>query len=68
MAAQYRPADLVICRAGATTVAEVTALGKAAVFIPYPHAADDHQRRNARHVVDAGAAEMIDEGQLSGNL
>ena len=68
MAAQYRPADLVICRAGATTVAEVTALGKAAVFIPYPHAADDHQRRNARHVVDAGAAEMIDEGQLSGRL
>jgi len=68
MAAQYGQADLVICRAGATTVAEVTALGKAAVFIPYPHAADDHQRRNARHLVDAGAAEMIDEGQLSGRL
>jgi UDP-N-acetylglucosamine--N-acetylmuramyl-(pentapeptide) pyrophosphoryl-undecaprenol N-acetylglucosamine transferase len=66
MAAQYGSADLIICRAGATTVAEVTALGKAAVFIPYPYAADDHQRRNARHVVDAGAAEMIDEGQLNG--
>jgi UDP-N-acetylglucosamine--N-acetylmuramyl-(pentapeptide) pyrophosphoryl-undecaprenol N-acetylglucosamine transferase len=66
MAAQYRQADLVICRAGATTVAEITALGKAAVLIPYPHAADDHQQRNARHLVEAGAAEMIAEPELSG--
>jgi UDP-N-acetylglucosamine--N-acetylmuramyl-(pentapeptide) pyrophosphoryl-undecaprenol N-acetylglucosamine transferase len=66
MATQYEQAHLVICRAGATTVAEITALGKAAVLIPYPHAADDHQHRNARRLADAGAAELIDERQLSG--
>jgi UDP-N-acetylglucosamine--N-acetylmuramyl-(pentapeptide) pyrophosphoryl-undecaprenol N-acetylglucosamine transferase len=66
MAVQYGPADLIICRAGATTVAEITALGKASVLIPYPHAADDHQQRNAQRLVDTGAAERIDEGQLSG--
>ncbi len=66
MAAQYGQAHLIICRAGATTVAEITALGKAAVLIPYPHAADDHQHRNARRLVDAGAAELIDERQLNG--
>ena len=68
MAVQYGQADLVICRAGATTVAEITALGKAAVLIPYPHAADDHQHRNARRLVDTGAAEMIDEQELNGEL
>jgi UDP-N-acetylglucosamine--N-acetylmuramyl-(pentapeptide) pyrophosphoryl-undecaprenol N-acetylglucosamine transferase len=66
MAVQYRRADLVVCRAGATTVAEITALGKAAVFIPFPFAADDHQRLNARRLVDAGAAELIDEQELTG--
>jgi UDP-N-acetylglucosamine--N-acetylmuramyl-(pentapeptide) pyrophosphoryl-undecaprenol N-acetylglucosamine transferase len=66
MAVQYLGADLVVCRAGATTVAEITALGKAAVFIPFPFAADDHQRLNARRLVDAGAAEMIDEQELTG--
>jgi UDP-N-acetylglucosamine--N-acetylmuramyl-(pentapeptide) pyrophosphoryl-undecaprenol N-acetylglucosamine transferase len=66
MAAQYASADLVICRAGATTVAEITALGKASVLIPYPYAADDHQTWNARRLVAAGAAEMIAEEQLSG--
>ena len=66
MADQYLQADLVVCRAGATTVAEITALGKAAVFVPFPYAADDHQRLNARQMVDAGAAEMIDEQELSG--
>jgi UDP-N-acetylglucosamine--N-acetylmuramyl-(pentapeptide) pyrophosphoryl-undecaprenol N-acetylglucosamine transferase len=65
MAAQYRQADLVVCRAGATTVAEITALGKAVVFVPFPFAADDHQRLNARRLVDAGAAEMIDEQELT---
>lgn len=68
MAAQYRRADLVICRAGATTVAEITALGKAAIFIPFPHAADDHQRLNARCLVATGAAEMIAEAELNGAL
>jgi len=68
MAAQYGRADLVICRAGATTVAEITAFGKAAIFIPFPHAADDHQALNARCLVATGAAEMIAEAELSGGL
>jgi UDP-N-acetylglucosamine--N-acetylmuramyl-(pentapeptide) pyrophosphoryl-undecaprenol N-acetylglucosamine transferase len=68
MAAQYGRADLVICRAGATTVAEITALGKAAIFIPFPHAADDHQSLNARCLVATGAAEMIAEAELSGGM
>jgi UDP-N-acetylglucosamine--N-acetylmuramyl-(pentapeptide) pyrophosphoryl-undecaprenol N-acetylglucosamine transferase len=65
MHVQYRQADLAICRAGATTVAEITALGKPAVYIPFPFAADDHQRLNAQRMVEAGAAEMIAEEQLS---
>jgi UDP-N-acetylglucosamine--N-acetylmuramyl-(pentapeptide) pyrophosphoryl-undecaprenol N-acetylglucosamine transferase len=59
-------ADLVICRAGATTLAELAASGRPAVLIPFPGAADDHQRKNARVLVDAGAAEMIDQRELSG--
>lgn len=68
MASRYRAADLVICRAGATTVAEVTAMGKPAIFVPFPFAADDHQRLNARSLVDQGAAEMILEKDLTGEL
>jgi UDP-N-acetylglucosamine--N-acetylmuramyl-(pentapeptide) pyrophosphoryl-undecaprenol N-acetylglucosamine transferase len=68
MAEPYRAADLVVCRAGATTVAEITALGKAAVYVPFPFAADDHQRLNAGQMVAAGAAEMIDEAALTGDL
>jgi len=68
MATHYGRADLVICRAGATTVAEITALGKAAIFIPFPHAADDHQRLNAQRLVATGAAEMIAEADLSGGM
>jgi UDP-N-acetylglucosamine--N-acetylmuramyl-(pentapeptide) pyrophosphoryl-undecaprenol N-acetylglucosamine transferase len=63
---QYRNADLVVCRAGATTVAEITALGKGVIFIPFPHAADDHQTLNARTLTRRGAAEMILEKNLSG--
>ncbi len=66
MAARYRASDLIVCRAGATTVAEITALGKPALFIPFPHAADDHQRRNAERLAQAGAAEMIMEAELTG--
>lgn len=66
MAAPYAQAQLVVCRAGATTLAEITALGKAAVLIPYPHAADGHQERNARRLAEAGAAETIPERELSG--
>jgi len=66
MAEIYRQADLIICRAGATTVAEITIIGKAAVFVPFPFAADDHQTRNAQALVDAGAAEMIRQEKLNG--
>jgi len=64
----YAAADLIICRAGATTVAEVTAVGRAAIFIPYPFAADNHQALNAQALVDCGAAEMIPEASLSGEI
>jgi UDP-N-acetylglucosamine--N-acetylmuramyl-(pentapeptide) pyrophosphoryl-undecaprenol N-acetylglucosamine transferase len=59
-------ADLVVCRAGATTIAELTAAGRPAVFIPLPTAADDHQRRNAEVLVGAGAADMIEQKDLTG--
>jgi UDP-N-acetylglucosamine--N-acetylmuramyl-(pentapeptide) pyrophosphoryl-undecaprenol N-acetylglucosamine transferase len=66
MAKQYQYADLIICRAGATTVAEISAIGKAAVFIPFPFAADDHQTGNAQALVAAGAACMMAEKDLDG--
>ncbi len=64
MAPMYKQADLIICRAGATTVAEVTALGKAVIFIPFPFAADDHQTLNANTMAGQGAAVIIDEKDL----
>lgn len=66
MAAQYRLSDLVICRAGASTVAEITAMGKSALFVPLPHSADNHQEINARALKDAGGADMILQKSLSG--
>lgn len=66
MAAAYRAADLVICRAGATSLAEITVLGKAAILIPFPFAVDDHQTKNAIELVRAGAAVMIEERGLTG--
>jgi len=65
MAPLYKQADLIICRAGATTVAEVTAMGKAVIFIPFPFAADNHQALNADTLAREGAAEMILEKDLS---
>ncbi|MFO8152698.1 undecaprenyldiphospho-muramoylpentapeptide beta-N-acetylglucosaminyltransferase [Thioalkalivibrio sp.] len=65
MAAAYAWADLVVCRAGALTVSEVAAVGLAAVFVPYPHAVDDHQTANARFLVSAGAAWSIPDPELS---
>jgi UDP-N-acetylglucosamine--N-acetylmuramyl-(pentapeptide) pyrophosphoryl-undecaprenol N-acetylglucosamine transferase len=59
-------ADLVVCRAGASTLAEVTAAGKPAILVPLPTAADDHQRQNARVMADAGAAELIEQRELTG--
>lgn len=66
MASAYIQADLVICRAGATTVAELTAAGKPAILVPYPFAADDHQRVNAESLVNVGGAVMILEKELTG--
>lgn len=66
MADAYHQADLVICRAGATTIAEVTACGKACIFIPFPYATDDHQRRNAEALVTKGAGFMLLNRDLSG--
>ena len=64
MAAAYAEADLVICRAGATTVAEIAAAGVAGVLIPFPHAAGDHQTANARFLADAGAAILLPQSEL----
>lgn len=63
---QYAQADVVVCRAGATTVAELTCIGAPAIFIPFPHAADNHQEINARSVVSAEAGEMLLEADLDG--
>jgi UDP-N-acetylglucosamine--N-acetylmuramyl-(pentapeptide) pyrophosphoryl-undecaprenol N-acetylglucosamine transferase len=64
----YGRADLVLCRAGATTVAELTAFGKAAILVPFPYAIYDHQRWNAQALQDQGAAEMILDQELNGEL
>lgn len=61
----FAGADLVVCRAGASTVAEVAAAGKPAIFIPFPQAADDHQRRNAEALAERGAAVLIPEAELT---
>ena len=66
MAAAYQRADLVICRAGATTIAEVTACAKTCIFIPFPHAVDDHQRRNAEALLKKQAGFMLLEQELNG--
>jgi UDP-N-acetylglucosamine--N-acetylmuramyl-(pentapeptide) pyrophosphoryl-undecaprenol N-acetylglucosamine transferase len=65
MGRAYGQADVVVCRAGATTLAELTAVGKPAILVPYPYAADDHQRANAEVLVRANAAEMILDRELT---
>lgn len=65
MARAYAEADLVICRAGAMTVAELAAVGVGSVLVPYPHAVDDHQTTNARYLADAGAAILIQQDELT---
>lgn len=65
MVDEFARADLVICRAGATTVAELAAAGKPAIFIPFPFAADDHQRKNAEAVARAGAGRVILQAELT---
>lgn len=66
MVVAFADVDLVICRAGATTTAELIAAGKASMMVPFPHAADDHQRKNAEALEAAGAARMILQQDLSG--
>src|SRR5467141_304059 len=64
MPAVFARADLLLCRSGASTVAEITAAGKPAVFVPFPRAADDHQRVNAQALERAGAAVVVEETKL----
>ncbi len=68
MAAAYAQADLVICRAGATTVSEIAAIGAAAVFVPFPFAVDDHQTTNAKFLVDEGAGWLIQQRDLTAQV
>ena len=65
MARAYAEADLVICRAGATTVAELAAAGVAAILVPFPFAVDDHQTANARYLADAGAGVLAQQRDLT---
>jgi len=65
MARRYAEADLVICRAGAVTVAELSAGGVASVLVPFPHAVDDHQTANARFLSDKGAALLLPQSELT---
>ncbi|MGA8622787.1 MAG: undecaprenyldiphospho-muramoylpentapeptide beta-N-acetylglucosaminyltransferase [Candidatus Sulfotelmatobacter sp.] len=66
MPAAFARADLVVCRSGASTVAEITAAGKPAIFVPFPRAADDHQRVNAEALARSGAAVVVEESKLEG--
>jgi UDP-N-acetylglucosamine--N-acetylmuramyl-(pentapeptide) pyrophosphoryl-undecaprenol N-acetylglucosamine transferase len=68
MASAYGAADLVLCRSGASTLAELAAQRAPAVLVPYPHAAADHQDANARVLALAGAAERLPEGELDARL
>jgi UDP-N-acetylglucosamine--N-acetylmuramyl-(pentapeptide) pyrophosphoryl-undecaprenol N-acetylglucosamine transferase len=65
MPAFFSRATLLVCRSGASTVAEVTAAGKPAIFVPFPRAADDHQKRNAQALERAGAAVLLEQSRLT---
>jgi UDP-N-acetylglucosamine--N-acetylmuramyl-(pentapeptide) pyrophosphoryl-undecaprenol N-acetylglucosamine transferase len=65
MARRYAEADLVICRAGAVTIAELSAGGMPSILVPFPHAVDDHQTANARFLADQGAAIVVQQRELS---
>ena len=65
MAQAFAQADLIVCRAGASTVTEIAAIGAAAVFVPFPHAVDDHQSTNARFLVDAGGGWLMRQSDLT---
>jgi UDP-N-acetylglucosamine--N-acetylmuramyl-(pentapeptide) pyrophosphoryl-undecaprenol N-acetylglucosamine transferase len=61
----FADADLIVCRAGASTVTEIAAVGAAALFVPYPHAVDDHQTTNARFLADAGGAWVVPQTEMT---
>ena len=65
MAAQYAESDLIICRAGASTIAELAAAGIASVLVPLPHAVDDHQTGNARFLAERGAAVLVPQSEFT---
>jgi UDP-N-acetylglucosamine--N-acetylmuramyl-(pentapeptide) pyrophosphoryl-undecaprenol N-acetylglucosamine transferase len=65
MPGTFSRADLLVCRSGASSVAEITAAGKPAIFVPFPAAADDHQNVNARALERAGAAIVVEENNLA---
>jgi UDP-N-acetylglucosamine--N-acetylmuramyl-(pentapeptide) pyrophosphoryl-undecaprenol N-acetylglucosamine transferase len=67
MSSAYRAADLVVCRAGATTLAELTVAKKASILVPFPHATDNHQELNARSIESVGAAIVVREAELDGH-
>ena len=64
-AAAYADADLILCRAGASTVTEIAAVGAAAVFVPFPHAVDDHQTTNAKYLVKVGGVWLVQQSDLT---
>ena len=64
MPATFERADLIVCRSGASTVGEINAAGKPAIFVPFPRAADDHQNKNARALESVGAAVVVEESNL----
>ena len=68
MGQRLRHADVIVCRAGATTLAEIAAAGKAAILIPLPTATDDHQRRNAEALAATGAAELLPQSEATGGV
>jgi UDP-N-acetylglucosamine--N-acetylmuramyl-(pentapeptide) pyrophosphoryl-undecaprenol N-acetylglucosamine transferase len=68
MPRRFEAADLVLARSGASTVAELAAAGKPSLLVPFPQAADDHQRKNAEVLADAGAAKMVLERELTAEL
>jgi UDP-N-acetylglucosamine--N-acetylmuramyl-(pentapeptide) pyrophosphoryl-undecaprenol N-acetylglucosamine transferase len=61
----FADADLIVCRAGASTVTEIAAIGAAAVYVPFPHAVDDHQTTNAKFIVDAGGGWLVPQAELT---
>ena len=67
MPSQFAASDLILARSGASTVAELAASGKPSLLVPFPQAADDHQRKNAEVLVEGGAAKLLLEKDMTGS-